>query len=88
MKIAMDATDGVRAAITKDWGSAAMQPNEDGSVKHPLFGGVSAEWFCMHCDTRSTGAEMSSNMWHCPKCNATPLDIQTNAWWKEPLASE
>lgn len=82
MKIAMDAADGVREAIAKDWGPASMQPDKDGSVKHPLFGGVSAQWFCMHCDTCSTGAQMTANMWHCPKCSATPLDMHPSAWWK------
>ena len=88
MKIAMEAADGVREAIAKDWGSASMQPDKDGSVKHPLFGGVSAEWFCMHCDARSTGAEMAANMFHCPKCSATPIDMHPGPWWKEPLPSE
>ena len=82
MKMAMEAADGVRQAIAKDWGTASMQPDTDGSVKHPLFGGVSAEWSCMHCDTRSTGAHMAANMWHCPKCSATPLDMHPHAWWK------
>jgi len=88
MKIAMEAADGVREAIAKDWGPASMQPDADGCVKHPLFGGVSAEWFCLHCDARSTGAEMAANMWHCPKCSATPLDMHAHAWWKEPMPSE
>lgn len=87
MKIAMEAADGVREAIARDWGSASMQPDKDGNAKHPLFGGVSAEWFCLHCDARSTGAQMAANMWHCPKCSATPIDIHTHAWWKEPLPS-
>ncbi|OCK55417.1 hypothetical protein [Bradyrhizobium sp. LMTR 3] len=82
MKIAMEAADGVREAIAKDWGPASMQPDKDGCVKHPLFGGVSAEWFCMHCDARSTGAQMAANMWHCPKCNATPIDIFAASFWK------
>lgn len=82
MKIAMEAADGVREAIAKDWGTASMQPDKDGCVKHPLLGGASAEWFCMHCDTCSTGAQMAANMWHCPKCSATPLDMHTAARWK------
>lgn len=88
MKIAMNGADEVRKAIGKDWGLASMRPDADGSVKHPLFGSVSAEWFCLHCDARSTGAQMVANMWHCPKCSATPLDMHTSAWWKEPLPSE
>ncbi|TWB07193.1 hypothetical protein [Bradyrhizobium stylosanthis] len=85
MKIAMEAADGVREAIAKDWGPASMQPDKDSSVKHPLFGGVSAEWFCMHCEACSTGAQMAANMWHCPKCSATPLDMHSTAWWKDAV---
>ncbi|MFB6451237.1 hypothetical protein [Bradyrhizobium tunisiense] len=82
MKIANKATDGVRAAIAQDWPPRSTTPDPDGTVVHPLFGGVSAEWFCMHCDARSTGPAMAANMWHCPKCSATPLDIHPHAWWK------
>jgi hypothetical protein len=46
----------------------------DGTAVHPLFGGASAEWPCLHCDALSTGAEMAANMWHCPKCSATPIE--------------
>lgn len=87
MKIAMEAADGVLEAVARDWGAASMHPDKDGSVKHPLFSVISAEWFCMRCDTRSTGAQMATNMWHCPKCNATPLDVHPTAWWKEPASS-
>jgi hypothetical protein len=82
LKIAMEAADGVREAIAQDWGAASMHPDKDGIAKHPLFGGMSAEWFCMHCDTRSTGVQMAANMWHCPKCSATPLDISSRLFGK------
>jgi hypothetical protein len=89
MKIATEAADGVREAIAKDWGPAAMQPDKEGRAKHPLFNGMlSAEWFCHHCDGKSTSAQVIANMWHCPKCNATPLDIQPSAWWKQVLAAD
>jgi hypothetical protein len=88
MQIAMKAADEVREAIRRDWPLGSTTPDQDGSVKHPLFGGISSEWFCLHCDTRSTGAQMAANMWHCPKCSATPLDMHTSAWWKEPLPTE
>ncbi len=80
MKIAMEAIDEVREAIRKDWGSDSMQPDKNGSAKHPLFGGISTEWVCLHCNTHSTSAAIASNMWHCPKCSATPLDIHMTAW--------
>jgi hypothetical protein len=75
MKIANKAADEVRAAIAEDWPRRSTKPDQDGTAVHPLFGGVSAEWFCLHCGTRSTGAAMATNMWHCPKCSATPLDM-------------
>jgi hypothetical protein len=87
LKIANKAADGVREAIARDWPRRSTKPDKDGVALHPLFGGASAEWFCLHCDARSTGAEMAANMWHCPKCSATPLDMHTAAWWKEPLPS-
>ena len=86
MKIANKAADEVRAAIAEDWPRRSTKPDQDGTAVHPLFGGVSAEWFCLHCDTRSTGAAMAANMWHCPKCSATPLDMHPAAWWKVPSA--
>ncbi|WP_051057211.1 hypothetical protein [Bradyrhizobium yuanmingense] len=83
MKIAVEAADGVREAITKDWGAAAMQPDKDGRAKHPLFKDVfSAEWFCLHCDGQSDSAQLVANMWHCPKCSATPIDIFAVPFWK------
>lgn len=82
MKIAMDAADSVREAIAKDWGHTSMQPDKDGRVKHPLSGDVSGEWYCLRCDGLSTGAEMAGNMWHCPKCSATPLDLFKEPFWK------
>jgi hypothetical protein len=85
MKIAIEAADEVRVAIAEDWGPASIQPDQDGIVRHPLFGGLSAEWFCMHCDARSSSEQMTHNMWHCPKCSATPLDMHASAWWKEPI---
>jgi hypothetical protein len=75
MKIANKAADGVRGAIAQDWPSRSTHPDHDGTAVHPLFGGASAEWSCLHCDALSTGAEMAANMWHCPKCSATPIDM-------------
>ena len=65
----------VRARISSDWPRRSTKPNADGSARHPLFGGLSKDWFCLHCDGKFTGAEMAKNMWHCPSCSATPIDI-------------
>jgi hypothetical protein len=81
LEIANKAIDGVRKAIAHDWPHRALNPDQDGTVVHPLFAGASAEWYCYHCDAR-TGAEISANMWHCPKCSAAPLDMHPTAWWK------
>jgi hypothetical protein len=86
MKIANKAADGVREALAQDWPRRSTNPDQDGTVVHPLFGGASAEWYCLHCNARSTGAEVAANMWHCPKCSATPLDMHPAAWWKEPVS--
>lgn len=84
LKIGKKAVDGVREAIAQDWPFRSTNPDQDGTVVHPLFGGASAEWYCHQCDARSTGTEIASNMWHCSKCSATPLDVHPSAWWKEP----
>ena len=55
MKIAKNAADGVREAIAQDWPRRSTKPDKNGCAVHPLFGGVSAEWYCIHCDARSTG---------------------------------
>lgn len=87
MEVGRKAADDVRDAIAKDWPPLSMKPAEDGSAQHPLFGGVSAEWHCMHCETRSSGKDMAGNFWHCPKCNATPLDLHPEAWWRKSASS-
>jgi len=85
MKVAHAAADRVREAISSDWPRRATKPDAEGRAAHPLFGHLSAEWHCLHCDVKSTGAQMAANMWHCPKCGATPIDMHPFAWWKEPL---
>lgn len=88
MKVANKAADEVREAIAQDWPRRSTKPDKDGRAAHPLFGGLSSKWYCMHCDTRSSGAEVAANMWHCPQCGAAPIDIHMHAWWKEALPSE
>lgn len=84
MKMANAAADGVRESISHDWPRRSTKPDADGRAMHPLMkGSPSAEWYCLHCDGKSTGAQMASNMWHCPSCSASPLDMHATAWWKE-----
>ena len=80
------AADGVRVSIAGDWPRRSTEPDDDGCAEHPLFGDVSAEWHCMHCDGPSTGAELARNMWHCPKCGASPLDVHSPPWWNESVS--
>jgi hypothetical protein len=71
----------VRAGISSDWPRRSTKPDADGVVLHPLFGEKSAEWYCLHCDGKITGAQLAENLWHCPGCGATPIDIfSTPAW--------
>jgi hypothetical protein len=85
MKIANAAADRVRESICQGWPRRSTKPDRAGRTMHPLFRGISAEWFCAHCDTKSTGEQMAANMWHCPKCSATPLDIHPAPFWRECL---
>lgn len=82
LDIANGAADKVREAIARDWPRRSTKPDSEGRAAHPLFRGVSAEWRCLHCDGEFTGSQMAENMWHCPKCSATPLDIFAEPFWK------
>lgn len=79
--IADEEAANVRAGISSDWPRRSTKPDAEGVVQHPLFGGRSAEWFCLHCDGKITGAQLAQNLWHCPGCGASPIDIfSTPAW--------
>jgi len=72
-----------RASIASDWPRRSTKPNAKGEVVHPLHGDRSAEWFCLHCDGKITGAQIAENLWHCPSCGASPLNIFISPWWLE-----
>ncbi|MDA7430664.1 hypothetical protein PGB28_19550 [Primorskyibacter aestuariivivens] len=72
-----------RAAIASDWPRRSTKPNAKGEVVHPLHGDRAAEWFCLHCDGKITGVQIADNLWHCPSCGASPLNIFTSPWWLE-----
>lgn len=82
LAICQEAADRLRARISVDWPRRSTKPDADGQAQHPLFKGISSKWYCLHCDGESTGAQMAENMWHCPKCNATPIDIFAERFWK------
>lgn len=81
LKIANAKAEQVRARIALDWPKQSTKPDIDGNVVHPIFSGVGNEWYCLHCDAKSTGPEISANLWHCPHCGASPMDIHTSRWW-------
>ncbi|MET4072086.1 hypothetical protein ABID58_006913 [Bradyrhizobium sp. S3.2.6] len=75
LAICREAADKLRARISADWPRRSTKPNANGQAKHPLSKGVASEWYCLHCDGTFTGSQMAKNMWHCPRCSATPIDI-------------
>lgn len=73
----------VRAGIASDWPRRSTKPDAEGGVVHPLFGGRSATWYCLHCDGKITGKQLAESLWHCPNCGASPIDIFTSPDWLE-----
>jgi hypothetical protein len=82
LAICHKAAERLRARIAVDWPRRSTKPDANGQAQHPLSKGVSRNWYCLHCDADLSGAQMAKNMWHCPKCNATPIDIFSVPFWK------
>lgn len=76
------AAEKLRARIAADWPRRSTKPDAQGRAQHPLFGGLSSDWYCYHCDGTFSGTQMAANMWHCPKCSATPIDIHPGRSWE------
>ena len=83
LRIADEEATKVRAGISTDWPRRSTKPDAEGTVVHPLHGDRSAEWFCLHCDGKITGALLAENLWHCPACGASPIDIFAAPFWLE-----
>ena len=83
LKIALKRAEQVRAGIASDWPRRSTKPDKDGLVRHPISGVQSDRWYCLHCDSSMTGKQIGKSLWHCPSCDASPLDIHENAWWLE-----
>ncbi|MDO5898781.1 hypothetical protein [Agrobacterium sp. Azo12] len=83
LSLARDRADRVRGGISTDWPRRSTKPDHDGVVRHPLWGDASAVWYCLHCDGKITGSQIAQNLWHCPGCGASPLDIFNTAFWCE-----
>lgn len=83
LRLTRDRAAQVRGEISTDWPRRSTKPDHDGVVRHPLWGDESAVWFCLHCDGKTTGTQIAQNLWHCPGCGASPLDIFNTAFWCE-----
>lgn len=83
LKIALKRAEQVRAGIASDWPRRSTKPDKDGLVRHPINGVQSDRWYCLHCDSSMTGKQIAKSLWHCPSCDASPLNIFESAWWLE-----
>jgi hypothetical protein len=75
--------DQVRASIARDWPRRSTKPDAQGCVRHPIRGSVAATWSCLHCDGDISGAALAANLWHCPECGATPIDLFEVPFWRD-----
>lgn len=82
LTICNDAVERLRARIAADWPRRSTKPDAEGNAQHPLSKDVASKWYCLHCDGAFTGSQMADNMWHCPNCSATPIDIFIKPFWK------
>jgi hypothetical protein len=73
----------VRGKISTDWPRRSTRPDGKGRSRHPLWDRDSDTWFCLHCDGKITGVQIAENLWHCPACGASPVDIFDTAFWCE-----
>lgn len=83
LRIALKRAEQVRAGIASDWPRRSTKPDKEGVVRHPISGAESNKWYCLHCDSSMAGKQIAKSLWHCPSCDASPLDIHENAWWLE-----
>lgn len=67
----------VRAEIARDWPRRSTKADAEGRAAHPIGNELSDTWYCFHCDEKISGTAIALNMWHCPKCGASPIDIST-----------
>ena len=81
LEIANARAEQVRARIAADWPRRSTKPDAQGRALHPLHGELSDAWYCLHCDTKSAAKAVASNMWHCPSCSASPIDIFSTPFW-------
>ena len=83
LAIANAKAQGVRSLIASDWLRRSTKPDARGRATHPLGGGTGDEWHCLHCDAARPARDLAANLWHCPACGATPIDVFRTPWWRE-----
>jgi hypothetical protein len=71
----------VHARIASDWPRRSTVPDGDGNAQHPLTRDVGKTWYCLHCDGVSDALAITDNLFHCPHCLASPIDIFSSPWW-------
>lgn len=87
LKIGEVEAKNIHARIASEWPRRSTKPNARGVVCHPLFGAgesgrlESDTWFCLHCNSRVSGNHIAANLWHCPSCGASPIDIYSTPFW-------
>lgn len=81
LKIARAKAKDVQAHISADWDRRSTMPDAEGRARHPINKDLSKQWFCLHCDEQSTSLAITSNMWHCPSCGASPINIFSTPFW-------
>ena len=81
LDVARERASHVRGQISTEWPRRSTKPDREGVVRHPLSGSESKIWFCYHCDGKISGAQIAKNLWHCPRCGASPIDIYASAFW-------
>ena len=83
LSLANDRMAQVRSEISTDWPRRSTKPDADGQSRHPLWDRDSDTWFCLHCDGKISGVQIAENLWHCPACGASPVDVFDTAFWCE-----
>lgn len=83
LSLARDRALQARAGIAIDWPRRSTKPDLHGVVRHPLSRSESDVWFCRHCDGKITGPQIALNLWHCPRCGASPLEIFETPFWSD-----
>lgn len=81
LEVALTRSQEIRAGIATDWPRRSTKPDKGGRVRHPITKADSDIWYCYHCDASISGGQIAKSLWHCPSCNASPLDIHQTASW-------